>query len=148
MARDPYAEEELSDPEVQVLDRSVERVSEQEIQTQLIRQTEDQVFLRAAKVMEGTLAFDEIDPEQPDPPEEWVRKLGHEEAVRRLRVAKYSLMSAKDAPVALAIAKSIYTSALKAKASSAGAARALNVAIVQMPDFVVPKFPEKKIEER
>jgi hypothetical protein len=77
---------------------------------------EDRVFARNLNTVDDmTYGFD-IEPDQETPPQEWVDELGIVAARRRLRVARASLMSLKDAPIGLSAAKSIVSSLAKARA--------------------------------
>jgi hypothetical protein len=50
------------------------------------------------KVMDAVMAAADIDPEQKEPPEQWVNEYGRQEAERRFRVARYGLLPMKEVP--------------------------------------------------
>lgn len=116
-------------------------------QSARLRSLEDEILNEATEVISGSLAFSKIDPEDPEPPVAWVRDLGEERARERHRLAKYALMSQKDAPVGLKMATVVYSSIVKARATEKGGTRVLNVALVQMPAANVT-YPKREVGER
>ena len=70
-----------------------------------LRSLEDELLTEATRIVAGVMSFDAIDPESETPPQEWRQLHGEEEALRRYRLAKYGLMSRKDAPIAITVAQ-------------------------------------------
>lgn len=73
----------------------------QEARLARIAELEDRVFETAMGVIEATLAFQEVDFNQKDPPPEWIAQYGEEGARRRLNVAKAGWLPASHAPAAV-----------------------------------------------
>jgi hypothetical protein len=134
---------------------SIER-AERELQ-----RIENEIVSEAAEMVHSVMRFAEIDPAKPDEkPNSWldevahleIGSLEHEQAVEQLekrhRVAKAGWLSAKEAPVALAIAKSVLVGAMKAKAMAGAAPKHLNLTMVSIsaPGQAIPVFPEKEIK--
>ena len=119
----------------------VEKKSKIQLRAEALRSIEDGILERSQAVVDDALHFGEFDPEDPNPPQAWVEELGQERAEKRLRMAKYALMSAKEAPVGLAIAKATFASIIKARATEKQGPRQLNVNVVNMtaplPEFRV-----------
>lgn len=119
--------------------------SAEEIRIEKMRSIEDELLETNLAIMRDVSAFRDIMPDTEYPPQEWLDKYGYEESYKRLRVARASWMSAKEAPVALAISKSLTVGIIRARATEKTAPRSLNIALVQMtaPSQV---FEEKEIE--
>lgn len=77
---------------------------------------EDKIYSSNLRIVDDMTYWADIDPAIEEPPEAWVRELGAEDAHRRLRVARASMMSLKDAPIGISAAKSIVSSLAKARA--------------------------------
>ncbi len=77
---------------------------------------EDRVFERSLQIVDDMTYWADVDLDAEEPPEEWVRELGIAGARRRLRVARASCMSLKDAPIGISAAKGIVSSLAKARA--------------------------------
>lgn len=112
---------------------------------EILRDVAKEIADETVRVNKDVLHFADIDPEQLDPPPEWIRELGHEGAHRRLRTAKYALMSAKDAPVALKIAAQLGGNIIKAKASERNVENTLNIIKVHLT-APTPVYPELEVE--
>lgn len=112
-----------------------------QIKAEQLRSIEDSILERSQKVISDAMYFGEFDPEDPEPPQRWVDELGIDGARERLRMAKYALMAAKEAPVGLSIAKATFASIVKARATEKQGPRQLNVNVVNMtaplPEFRV-----------
>ncbi len=123
-----------------------------------LQRVENEIVSEASAIVHSVLRFDEIDPEKPNElPSTWLEELNglqlgtaeHDEAMERLlrrkRVAVAGWMSAKTAPVALSIAKSVLVGAMKARAMSDQGPKHLNINLVSI-SAPMPVFPEKKVE--
>lgn len=104
----------------------------QEAQASRIREIEDELLGESLSILQDSLRFKEIGPDSKEPPVAWVEELGPQKAMERFRVAMAAWMSAKEAPVALSIAKSLAVGIVKARATEKGGARTLNMTMVQM----------------
>jgi hypothetical protein len=69
-----------------------------------IEEIEDRVYDISTQVIEATLAFSEVTPDQAVPPPEWVELYGEKAAMQRLQVAKGGWMRQSDAPSAVKLA--------------------------------------------
>ena len=72
-----------------------------------ITELEDRVYDIASGVVEATLSFHEVDPDQAVPPEEWVQRYGQKAAEQRLAVAKAGWMPQNIAPSAVKLAATV-----------------------------------------
>lgn len=127
---------------------SIER-AERELQ-----RIENEIVSEASMVVHGTMRFADIDPENPDEtPEAWLDELAsgavtREQIEKRKRIAKAAWLSAKEAPVAFAIASKVLVGAMKAKAMAGAAPKSLNLTLVSIsaPGQTIQAFPEKEIK--
>lgn len=127
---------------------SIER-AERELQ-----RIENEIVSEASMVVHGTMRFADIDPENPDEtPEAWLEELASgavtlEQIEKRKRIAKAAWLSAKEAPVAFAIASKVLVGAMKAKAMAGAAPKSLNLTLVSIsaPGQTIQTFPEKEIK--
>jgi hypothetical protein len=123
-----------------------------------LQKIENEIVSEASEVVHSALRFSEVDPERPEElPPDWLDELNalqigtpeHEQAMERLqkrfRVAKAAWMSAKNAPVALSIAKGVLVGAMKARAMADQGPKHLNINVVSIT-APLPVFPEKKVE--
>lgn len=109
-----------------------------------LAQRQRKIFEESAEVLETALLAREIDPMEPEPPNEWVLRWGEKEAARRYRVACSAWQNAKQAPVLLKLAKEAFVGISKALAEDKSGPRVLNLQIVAMPGTsAVPMFPEQ-----
>lgn len=125
-----------------------------------LQRLENEIVSEAAEMMRSVMRFSEIDPEKPEMPNAWLDEIAHlevgsvehEQAVEQLskrhRIAKASWLSAKEAPVALAIGKSVLVGAMKARAMAGSAPKTLNLTMVSIsaPGQAMPAFPEKEVK--
>ena len=113
-----------------------------EAKTKQLGEIEQQLLDRSVEVLDGALAFTELKLDADGNvfmPPEWPRKYGADEAERRFVAAKGAMMSAKEAPVGLAVAKSLATGIIKARSIQKGGTVSLNVAVlVQQPQADYP----------
>ncbi len=99
----------------------------------------DKVFMQNLSIVADVTHFADIAPGQQTPPEAWVKELGPEGAMRRLRVCQGAWLGAKDAPAALGIAKSISSSLALARVKKEKADRTLKVELAVFPAFTYGK---------
>lgn len=113
-----------------------------------IEELTDEIFGEAAQIVQDSLRFREISPDQKDPPIEWVRQFGQEEADRMFRVAQASWLPAKCAPIGIKNAMYVAVGILKARAAKSTGNQTLNVAVM-MPSAISepPSFPEVEVEK-
>lgn len=122
------------------------KVSELERAERELKKIENEVVTQAYECLSDAGAWADIDPGETECPPEWVEKLGIDRAARKFRVARAAWMSAKTAPVALSLAKSIMTGAMRAAASAGNGPKHLNINLVSI-SAPMPQFPEKKLDE-
>lgn len=106
----------------------------------------ESVFRQTLLVVSDSMHFSEIDQDCTKPPDEWVQKLGARRAEQRLRIARASWMSPKEAPVGIMVAKAFAGMAIRAQAIQASGTPTLNVAVLQM-SAPMPEFARKVLEE-
>lgn len=125
-----------------------------EARQQRIQELEDRVSDTAAGVLEATLAFHEVTPQQQEPPEEWIALYGEKGAYQRLAIAKAGWLPQSLAPNATKLASFVYTAIARARGHKATfSARVVNVKIAlpaptsaAHPNPVIDAMPEKEIE--
>lgn len=111
----------------------------------MLRDVAAEIVDGVTRVSKDILHFADIEPTDEAPPEEWVAELGHADAMRRLRTAKYALMSPKEAPVALKIIAQFGGNIIKAKAAERNVTNELHIERVYLT-APVPTYPELEIE--
>lgn len=79
-------------------------VKKTELRLARIQEIEDRVYDISTGVIEATLAFHEVGPEQQEPPEDWVEQYGEKAARQRLAIAKAGWMPQNIAPSAVKLA--------------------------------------------
>lgn len=125
----------------QVVKRPKKPISIEQQREQTLKSLEADLFLESMQIVSDSFKFREIDPGQQEPPEAWVRDLGHEKAMERLRSAQAGWMSKKDSPVAVQVAQAVVIGISRSRASEKQGPRTLNVQVVQM-SAPLPQFPE------
>ena len=110
-----------------------------------LQRLEDDLLERAMNIVDGSMAFSEIDPADEQPPKEWIAEFGEEGARRRMRVARASWMNAKEAPVGIKVAAQVAVGIMRANAQKNTGPKVLNIAVVQMT-APLPQFEEREIE--
>lgn len=113
---------------------------------------EDEVFQTAAGILEATLDACHVNPEQLDPPPDWVERYGAEAARRRLSVAKAGWAPRSLAPNFISVAGQIYTGIARARRQQPNqGTREINAKIALpaptaagMPG--APVYPTKEVE--
>ena len=118
-----------------------------------IEALQDRVYDHAAGVVEATLAFHEVTPDQQEPPPDWVEEYGETAAKQRLRIAKAGWMPASLAPAAVKLAAQVMAGIDRGRShGTKNNIRELNVQI-QLPAPVSgheplrpPEYPSKRLE--
>jgi hypothetical protein len=109
-----------------------------------IAQVEEEVHAEAATIIRDALCFMKVDPDTVEPPETWVKELGAEGAMQRLRTAQMANLSPKEAPIGLRLAKDTLVGMSKAKAASKKPATTLNMVVVNMAG-PLPQYPRREV---
>lgn len=91
---------------------------------------EDRVYATSLAIVDDMNHWAEVEPDTEEPPEQWVRELGRDGAIRRLRVAKASWMPLKDAPIGISASKSIVSSMAKSRAIRDAGRGSLNLNVL------------------
>lgn len=112
--------------------KSVPRSKNRSVEDDL-RIIQNEVFEEALGVVQGSLKALEIDPADPQMPEEWVSLYGLKTATKMFRAAQYALCNSKSAPVVLKIAQDTVSGIARARAAEKSAPRTLNISLVKMP---------------
>lgn len=114
---------------------------------ELIRGMREDLFLEHARILRDVARFRDLDPTAKEPPEEWVRTMGADEAAKAFRVALSGWMDQKASPVGLKLAAQVVTGAMKAMAQENQNGRALNIQFVQVINRGTPEpeFPELEV---
>jgi len=119
-----------------------------EAKTKQLGEIEQQLLDRSVEVLDGALAFTELElgaGGEVFMPPEWVEKYGAEAANRRFVAAKAAMLSAKEAPVGIMVAKSLATGIIKARSIQKGGSVSVNVAVlVQQPQADYPVIQVKE----
>jgi hypothetical protein len=89
---------------------------QKELRLARIEDIENQIFEQAGGIVEATLAFHEVRPNQTEPPPDWVERYGEEGARQRLEVAKAGWMPASVAPAAVNYALKFMTGTMRGRA--------------------------------
>lgn len=111
-----------------------------------IKRLEDEVFEEAAWVCQQAMRFGDIPFGTEDPPAQWVKEHGEEEARRILRYVQAAQMSARDAPAGIKVATTVLTGLLRARAEKK-AAQPLNVNVVTLTTGDAKVYPTQVIDE-
>lgn len=99
-----------------------------------IMDLEDQIFARAAAVVDAFLSFHEVRPGQEEPPPEWIRRYGEEGARQRLEVAKAGWMPTSLAPAAARLSPHVMAGISRGRKYNAQIkAEQLNVQVISLP---------------
>ncbi len=81
-----------------------------------IEELENEIFERAAGVVNAALAFVEVTPDQTEPPPAWVTEFGLEAAKQRLTIAKMGYLPASVAPNGFKLAVQVQTGISRGRA--------------------------------
>jgi hypothetical protein len=127
----------------------VRTFNEKKAQDDRIRSIEDQLLEQTLTVLRDSLAFRDIDEGETGIPDEWMKELNDAgEARKRLRIANAAHKSAKEAPIGLAIAKSVAVGIVRARATEKGAPKVLNLTMVELTVQPPPQLEEMEVEDR
>jgi hypothetical protein len=113
---------------------------------------EDAIFERSLSVIDATIGFADIEPNQETPPPQWVEQYGQEAAERRLRIARMAWLPKSQAPAGQELAMRYVAGYTRARGMKISATQNnLNVTIaLPAPTSshagAPPQFPEKDIE--
>jgi len=77
---------------------------QKEMRLARIEELENEIFERAAGVVNAVLSFVEVKHDQQEPPPEWIAELGYDAAVQKLRIAQLGYLPASIAPNAIKLA--------------------------------------------
>ena len=112
-----------------------------------LQSIQDSIFTETSKNILDSSYYNRIDAAAEEPPEDWVQTLGQERAWERFRMAKYNLMTAKEAPIGVTNAVKVYAALVKAKATERGGPVRLNIEKVVIYESPPPVFPRVELEE-
>lgn len=116
-----------------------------------IREFEDQMLMRASRIVEDAMSFAEIDEMHPEGmiPREWMEQCGHDRdrAEAKMRVAKAAWKGTRDMPGGIKIAAQVMTSIIKARSLEKQGPKQLNVQLVQI-STAMPQFAVLDVEEK
>lgn len=105
-----------------------------------VHQIRDRVMEKAASVVEGSMGFADLTPEDiasETTPESWKARYGAD-ADRRFNLAKMGLATASQAPIGVKVASATLNGMMKAMASEKAATTTFNAVIIQMPSAAPP----------
>lgn len=123
--------DDLDDEPVAIVQAEVVDMVAPEDAQEALRAIEDELLKKSLGIVESALDFVELDPENNDEvPQEWIDELGEAEAVKRHRVARAGWLNAKEAPVAMKLAKDTAMGIVKARATDKLASRPLSVQVL------------------
>jgi hypothetical protein len=105
-----------------------------------LRSIEDGLLKASMGVVDAALAFRDIDPEDEGVPDEWVKRYGMVEAIKRHRIARACWAPASKAPIGVVLAQKLMVGIVKARAAESDGPRELNLTMVQMT-APMPTFP-------
>jgi hypothetical protein len=114
-----------------------------------LRDVENEILVSSLTVVQASVDFAEITPEDEAPPPEWLLRYGAAGAAKRFRIAKAAWKSAKDAPVGIRVATQIASSIIKSRSMEKAAPRQLSVTWVSAPPptaSTLTKYPEIIVE--
>lgn len=129
----------------EVVESAPKALTKREKTENQLRRLEDDLLRQNMTIIADAGYFREIDPDMEEPPKEWILELGKRGAKNRLRMAKAAWLNAKEAPVGLAVAKSVMTGIIKARAAEKDAPRSLNIAVAV--NMSLPKLEIVEVEE-
>lgn len=139
----------------ETLTRELTDPARQELRVQRMQQIEEQIFEKCAALMEAHLDAAEVDPDQQEPPPEWVERWGLDVARRRLIFAKMGYLPASQMPSAVKLSGQYVLGVVKGRQSRIGklTQNVLNVKIAlpaptsaEHPTPEIPAYPVREIE--
>lgn len=118
-----------------------------------IAEIEDETFQTAAGIVQASLDFYQVEPNQEEPPPEWIEQYGARAAMQRLRVAKASWLPQSVAPSGVKLAAQVVVGISRARRldQRLGGSTEINVKL-QLPAPTsagqpgAPEYPVKEIE--
>lgn len=115
-------------------------LQEKEQHREELRGIEDELLRSSMGVVDSVLAFKDIDPAEEGVPEEWVKKYGRLEAMKRQKLARAGWMPQAELPAGINIAYKLMVGIVKARATENPRTQQLNITMVQMT-APPPQFP-------
>lgn len=109
----------------------------------------DELLEESQSILRDSQAFADLTEEMlqsGSPPQEWVDELGEKRAAKRFRIAKYALMTKKDCPVGLEMARALAVGILSSKAREKGGDKHLHVNYVNVP--APPQYETMTLEKK
>ena len=111
----------------------------------VIREVTDELLLESVEVLLGASKFTEIDPEDPKPPAEWVRRFGASKALKLHRCAKYAMLPGSQAPVGFKIVSQVFAGIMKTRERHND--RGLDFGGGVTVECPVEAFPEMEVDD-
>lgn len=106
-----------------------------------LEEMENQLFERAAALMEAGLSFYEIKQDQEEPPADWVAQYGRVGAEQRLAIAKSQWLPASQSPGGMQLASRFLTGSMRARGTRVKATQNnLNV-VISLPAPATAEHP-------
>lgn len=106
---------------------------------------ENEIFHRAAGVLNAVMSFHEVTPHQQEPPPEWVEEFGPEGAKQRLAVAKTGWLPQSLAPNATKLATQVATGILRARGHRAAKVNNTFNATINLPPPATRQAPGPEV---
>lgn len=113
-----------------------------------LEELENQVFERAHGILEAVLSFHEVEPNQTEPPADWIQRYGEEGAKQRLQVAKSGWLPQSIAPNATKLAAFVQAGILRARRFNAGKLTQNNINVkIALPPPTTAEHPGEVVYE-
>jgi hypothetical protein len=113
-------------------------------QEQILKEMEEGILLNSMQVVSATMEAAHIDPNEKEPPKEWVAAWGLEAARKRLRVAQQAWLPTREAPMFLKSAQNVAVGIIRSRAKEQSGPPELNVKKVALT--ISPKnYPEEMV---
>lgn len=123
------------------------KLSREERIEERLQEAENEVFAGALNTLADALHWRDINPDDDEPPLEWVQHLGLKEAQKRHRVARAAWMANKDAPAGLKIANQVMAAVVKGREARAVSEKPMNVQVSVAVDPDVYEYAVKEVKE-
>lgn len=127
--------------------RRQEKLEKAKQRERSLRAIESEMLEKSIQISMDCMRFAEVEPDSDEPPGSWVRELGYDKAMERLKLAKSGWMNKKEAPIGVQIAQVIAVGIIRSRATEKAGPRTLNVQMVQM-SAPLPTFPELELPEK
>lgn len=124
----------------QVITKPKRKKSADDERNHALKALESELLEECLVVSRDMMRFREIQPDQAEPPEEWVREVGYEKAMERLRCALAGHDNRKNAPIAVQLAVQLGVGIMKSRASEKSGSITLNAMLVGFPAAAAPTF--------